>query len=72
MLRLLRIDYANMQRTSRWTVSRPSLVVNNQEAAPRSSLRPQLQVLGISPSGHRDCQFVGVLIRPRARLIGHE
>jgi hypothetical protein len=71
MLGLLRIDYANMQRTSRWTASRPSLAVNNQEAAPRSSLRPQLQVLGISPSGHRDCQFVGVLIRPRARLIGH-
>ena len=31
----------NMRRTSLWTASQPSLVVNNQEGTPRSSLRPQ-------------------------------
>ena len=72
LLGLLRIDYANMQRTSRWTVSRPSLVVNNQEAAPRSSLRPQSAGFGYISLGAPGLPVCRSSDSPSGVPVGHE
>src|SRR5438270_6928387 len=45
----------NMRRTSLWTASQPSLVVNNQERTPRSSSRPRS-----TTSGYISCPFCGM------------